>query len=56
MQKIRDFYEKKNLIDGSKPENGWENDEAKNKAVTDDKHNFIRTVLSNLYMFSCMDA
>ena len=56
VQKIRDFYEKKNLIEGSKPANGWENDEAKNKAVTDDKHNFIRTVLSNLYMFSCMDA
>ena len=53
---MRQFYEQKNLIEGSKPENGWESEEAKQKAITDDKHGFIRTVLSQLYIFNCMDA
>lgn len=38
------------------PEGGWANEDDKNKAMTDDKHAFIRTVLSNIYIFNCMDA
>lgn len=53
---MRDYYEKNNLISGSTPENGWESEEAKQKAITDDKHAFIRTVLSSFYIFNCMDA
>ena len=56
VQKIRDFYEKNNLIDGSAPEGGWESPDIKQKAINDDKHSFIRTVLSNFYIFNCMDA
>ena len=56
VQKLRDYYEKHNLIEGSTPEGGFESDEAKDKAITDDKHAFIRTVLSNFYIFNCMDA
>lgn len=56
VQKLRAFYEKHDLIEGSKPEGGWESAEAKQKATSDDKHAFIRTVLGNLYIFNCMDA
>ena len=53
---MRAFYEEKQLIDGSTPENGWASEEEKAKATTDDKHSFIRAVLSNIYIFNCMDA
>ena len=29
VQKLRDYYEKNNLIEGSAPENGWESEEVK---------------------------
>lgn len=45
VQKIRDYYEKHNLIQGSTPEGGFENEEAKQTAVTNDKHQFIKAVL-----------
>lgn len=54
---MRDYYETRNLIEGSCPEEGgWPNEKEKNKIMTDDKHVFIRTVLSNFYIFNCMDA
>jgi hypothetical protein len=56
VQKIRDYYEKNNLIEGSTPEGGFENETEKQKAITDDKHAFIRHCLSSFYIFNCMDA
>ena len=53
---MRDYYESKKLIEGSCPEEGWQNEKEKNKIISEDKHAFIRTVLSNFYIFNCMDA
>jgi hypothetical protein len=44
------------LIEGSTPSGGWTSEEAKFKAISDDKHGFIRSVLGNLYVFNCMDS
>jgi len=38
------------------PEGGFESEEEKAKMIQDDKHAFIRAVLSNFYIFNCMDA
>lgn len=56
VQKLRDYYERNRLFEASCPEQGFENEEQRNKALCDDKHLFIRTVLNNLFIFNCMDA
>ena len=56
VQKLRAFYEKNDLIEGSRPGKDWPSEEAKAKAMKEDKHEFIKSVLKNLYIFNCMDA
>ena len=56
VQKLRAFYDKNDLVDGSRPGTEWPNPEARTKAIKEDKHEFIKAVLKNLYIFNCMDA
>jgi hypothetical protein len=48
-EKVRNIYDKYNLWKtlGKNPSE---------RQVTNDKHNFIKTVLSNFHVFTCMDA
>jgi len=48
-EKVRHVYDKHNLWKTLGPE-------PNERQITNDKHNFIKQVLSNLFVFTCMDA
>ena len=48
-EKVRHVYDKHNLWKTPGPE-------PNERQITNDKHNFIKQVLSNLFVFTCMDA
>lgn len=61
VEKLRDYYDRNGLFEGNDPYNqlGVEDrnhDAARAAAIDEDKAEFIKAVLKNLYVYTCLDA